>query len=76
MKTANLSVNARSVFLRNEEIRLRVLSYTDGMSSSEILAPVYRGFLTRLVCRILREIEFEKACASRFDLGEIPDFMG
>jgi len=69
-------VSPRFVFIKNEEIRLRVLSYTDGMSSSELLEPVYRGFLARLVYRALRDVEFEKACASRFDLGEIPDFMG
>lgn len=69
-------VSPRAVFIKNEEIRLRVLSYTDGMSSSELLEPVYRGFLARLVYRALRDIEFEKGYASRFDLGEIPDFMG
>jgi hypothetical protein len=52
------------------------MSYVDNLTVGEILQPVYRGFLARLVARVLREMDFESACAARFDLGEIPDFMG
>jgi hypothetical protein len=76
MNLSSKRVNYRDVFLRNEEIRLRAMSYVDNLTVGEILQPVYRAFLARLVARVLREMDFESACAARFDLGEIPDFMG
>lgn len=76
MKATTSFVNSRKVFIQDEEIRLRVLGYTDGMTASQLLEPCYRGFLTRVVDRVLREIAFEKLQASRFDLEEIQDFMG
>jgi hypothetical protein len=46
------------------------------LTVSEMIQPEYRGFLNRLVYRALQDINSELAIANRFDLGEIPDFMG
>lgn len=68
----------RSLFVSDCEIRGRVMAYVSPgtLTVSEMIQPEYRGFLNRLVYRALKDIEFELASAARFDLGEIPDFMG
>jgi hypothetical protein len=77
MRTAVSYVNVRSIFLNNEDIKLRVMKYTDCMTVGEILQPCYRGFLTRLVCRVLREELLKRRKSDQQDLsGEILDFMG
>jgi hypothetical protein len=53
------------------------MKYTDHMTVGEILQPCYRGFLTRLVCRVLREELLKRRKSDQQDLsGEILDFMG